>query len=82
MCPYLLRCYIYSWVEVSIAVSAFLPSHPTSPGRRGASHMCWPSSESHEPSTSLSGVLTSPFTPGSTFTLSGKAAMSGEDVTD
>lgn len=49
----------------------------TMSGRMGASHMCLPSSVSYTPSTSLSGVLMSPFTPSSIFTLSGNAAMSG-----
>lgn len=49
----------------------------TSPGRTGASHMCLPSWVLLTSSINLSGVLTSPLTLSSTFTLSGKAAMSG-----
>lgn len=49
----------------------------TSPGRTGANHMCLPSWVLLTWSINLSGVLTSPLTLSSTFTLSGKAAMSG-----
>lgn len=49
---------------------------PTRPGRMGASHMCLPSLVSLTWSISLSGVRTSPHTPSSAFTLSGKAAIS------
>lgn len=49
---------------------------PTRPGRMGANHMCLPSLVSLTWSISLSGVLTSPHTPSSAFTLSGKAAIS------
>lgn len=49
----------------------------TRPGSTGANHMCLPSWVQLTPSINLSGVLTSPLTLSSTFTLSGKAAMSG-----
>ena len=48
----------------------------TTPGSTGASHMWLPSSVSYTPSTSLSGVRTSPLTPSSTLTLAGNAATS------
>ncbi|KAG7492119.1 hypothetical protein MATL_G00010730 [Megalops atlanticus] len=52
------------------------PTLLTTPGSTGASHMCLPSWVLFTPSTSLSGVRTSPFTLSRTFTLSGNAAMS------
>lgn len=55
--------------------------YSTSPGSTGANHMCLPSWVLLSPSINLSGVLTSPLTVSSAFTLSGKAAMSeGHDA--
>jgi len=45
----------------------------------GANHICRPSKVSFTPSTNFSGVRTSPFTPSSTFTLSGNAPMSEKE---
>lgn len=50
--------------------------------KTGASHMCLPSYVSFTPSTSLSGVRTSPDTPSKSLTLWGNAPTSNEHVKD
>lgn len=67
-----------NWLQCGYLFSLLtLTQTLTSPGSTGASHICLPSWVLLTPSINLSGVLTSPLTLSSMFTLSGKAAMSG-----
>lgn len=73
------KCFSCHWAQGQVPVQ---PQGQvlTRPGRMGANHMCLPSLVSLTWSISLSGVLTSPQTPSSAFTLSGKAAISEVEV--